>query len=80
MTSAWEGFSDEERARLSSWWEWEKRLFLFGLLKEWKEKWLKKESITLQPGVNSGLRGLKAGKTSLNLLSMSITGPLINSC
>ena len=77
MTSAWEGLFDEERARLSSWWEQEERLFS---LKEWKEKWLEKKSITLQPEANSGLRGSKAGKTSLNLLSMLMTGPLIDLC
>ena len=80
MTSRWEEFSNEERARLSSWQEQEKRLFLFHLLKEWKEKQLEKESIILQLRVNSGLRGLKAKKTLLNLLSMSTTRPLIDLC
>ena len=83
MISAWEGFSNKERARLSNWQEWEDRLSLLHLLKEWKEKWLEKwlekESIILHPGANSGLRGSKEEKTSLNLLSISTTRPLINS-
>jgi len=43
-----------------------------------EKKRLEKELIILYLGVDSSLRGLKEGKTSLNLLSMSTIGPLIN--
>ena len=50
--------TDDSIAKLSSFWIHSLRLFLHSL-KEWKEKWLEKVSITLLLGDNSEWRGLK---------------------
>jgi len=54
--------------------------WLLLLLNKWKEKQLENLLMTLLPGLNSGFRGLKEGKTSLNLLSMSTKWPLMRPC
>ena len=72
-----DGSLDNTIAKLSSIYVWDMRLLLLHLLKEWKEKWLEKLSIIQEPEENSGLNRLKEGNTLLNLLSISIMGPLI---
>ena len=52
-------------------------LLLQFLFKEWNEKHLGKISISLFSGENSQLKEENEGKFSLELLSMSIIGPLI---
>jgi len=47
------------------------------LFKEWNKKFLGKKSISLFPGENSQLKNENKGRTSLNLLLMSMIGPLI---
>jgi len=79
MTSIWEGLLKDSLVILLSWWIRDLRLSLPHLLNKLNKKWLEKLSIILQPRVHSGLRGLKEGKTSLKWLSISTTGPLINS-
>ena len=72
-----DGSLDNTIAKLSSIYVWDMRLLLLHLLKEWKEKWLEKLSIIQEPEENSGLNRLKEENTLLNLLSISIMGPLI---
>ena len=79
MTRAWEELFKDMIVILLSWRIWDLRLPSLRLLHGLNKKRLGKMSIILQPGANSGLRGSKEGKTSLNWLSMSTTGPLINS-
>ena len=77
ITRAIEESSEEEIVKLFSNSKQALKDSLLLFLKEWKEKWLTKMSTILEPGENSLLKGSNAGKTSLNLSSMSTTKPLI---
>ena len=56
---------------------WDMRLFMLCLLEGWKEKKLGKMSIIWEPGENSLSNRSNTENTSLNLLFISITEPLI---
>ena len=73
VTRALENEEEDSIAKVSSCWRQDLKEGSLLLLKEWKEKQLEKVSITLLPGWSSGLSGSNAGKTSLNLLSISTT-------
>ena len=77
ITSAIVEYREDLMAILSSERIWALRLLLPCLGERWEEKWLEKMSIRQEPGENSLLKGSKEEKTSLNLLSMSMIGPLI---
>ena len=79
MMRAWEVLFKDTIVILSSWQIQTLRLLLLHLLNRLNKKQLGKMSIILQPGANLELRGLKEGRTSLNQLSISTTGPLVNS-
>ena len=73
--------ADIQSVSLSSLWMCTFLLSLLFLFMEWKEKQLGNISISLSPEENSVLKRLKKGKTLLNLLFVSTTGPLMfNPC
>ena len=73
----WEESDKEAIVKLLSWQDQDLRFSSLLFLKEWKEKWLEKESIILKPEENSLLNRLNTGNILLNLLSISMTEPLI---
>jgi len=75
------GSDDAWRVMLLRLCKWFLMLFLLFLFKEWNEKQFGKMSISLFPSENLWLKEEKEGRILLNLLSMSIIGPLIfNHC
>ena len=69
--------ADIQSVSLSSLWMCTFLLSLLFPFMEWKEKQLGNISISLSPEENSVLKRLKKGKTLLNLLFVSTTGPLM---
>jgi len=80
MTRAIDESSDEARVTLSRDWRWVLKLLLLQFLNIWNEKWLANMLIRHWPGMNSLLKVWKDRKTSLNLLSILTTDPLIFLC
>ena len=80
MTRGLKEFSEDAITKLLSWCMWDTKLSSLCLLKKWKEKQLEKVLIILELGKNSELWASKEGKTLLNLLVISMIGPLIFSC
>jgi len=75
-TRAHEGFEEKTITTLPSWHNRDMRLLSLYLLEGWKEKWLGKISIIWEPEENSLLSESNTGNTALNLLSISMAGPL----
>jgi len=80
MMRAQEESKEEMIATSSSWHDQDMRPLLLHLLKGWKKKQLGKMSMIQDLGENSLLSESNAGNTSLNLLSILTTEPLIISC
>ena len=79
ITSTLDGVLEDSRAKLSSCWLHNLRLWLLYLLNKQKEKQLLKMSIILWLGENSGFRRSNEGNTSLYQLSISTMWSLMHS-
>ena len=78
--SVLDGVFNDSMTRLLSCWIWDLKRQPKFFLNKWKEKQLEKQLIILLPSLNSGLKGLKEGKTFLNQFSILTKWPLIRPC